>query len=356
MSAPVREVADAHRGSKKQRTLSVTGYGSAKDLHLRPCKHQVAGHLFEEGKAGSLVDEQGHFYKPVQNGPRGRREREFYELVSRLVALDRTAALDSQQGHQDFGQDCTEEAEETSSSGRSDEESLAAHAGNADMPFTVRNAVMLSSIPGFYGTVEIDGPLLLELEDVAKRYRHPSIIDIKVGFRTWYNGADQRYIEKCKLKDASTTQAALGFKICGMQVYRACQRGYWRASKRWCKQLPQDAVDKALCRFANNESGLCPQDVYGGKGGAIAQLCQLEKWFQRQREFFFYSSSVLIIYEGDAETPEDARVIVRLVDFAHTFPSEGQKDGNFLAGLRTLIARLTGVMALECQDAGTLIF
>ena len=146
MSAPVREVADAHRGSKKQRTLSVTGYGSAKDLHLRPCKHQVslgkafnchadwycagadalltcaqshdpnilphalqvAGHLFEgggfsdalltrcyaftlehlcwpadntlspvpgndlwlclcaEGKAGSLVDEQGHFYKPVQ--------------------------------------------------------------------------------------------------------------------------------------------------------------------------------------------------------------------------------------------------------------------------------------------------
>ena len=214
----------------------------------------------------------------VQNGPRGRREREFYELISRLVALDRTAALDSQQGHRDFGQvplplmflghkscrsqpsssstesaercccssqghqsdkpcirepcilhgcmhghqcpppgeaiacrprgaggrpawqcrqgvtggvqpphllyyscdpcrirmtlhiahctiklrayranagnvnhlqDPTEEAEETSSSGRSDEESLAAHAGNADMPFTVRNAVMLSSIPGF---------------------------------------------------------------------------------------------------------------------------------------------------------------------------------------------------------------
>ena len=65
---------------------------------------------------------------------------------------------------------------------------------------------------------------------------------------------------------------------------------------------------------------------------------------------------MLIIYEGDAETPEDARVIVRLVDFAHTFPSEGQKDGNFLAGMRTLIARLTGVMALDCQDAGTLIF
>ena len=68
------------------------------------------------------------------------------------------------------------------------------------------------------GVIELNGVTLLELEDVAKRYRHPSIIDIKLGFRTWYPSADQRYIDKCKVKDASTTQAALGFKICGMQV------------------------------------------------------------------------------------------------------------------------------------------
>ena len=68
------------------------------------------------------------------------------------------------------------------------------------------------------GVVEMDNVTLLELEDVAKRYRHPSIIDIKLGYRTWYPTADQRYIDKCKAKDASTTQAALGFKICGMQV------------------------------------------------------------------------------------------------------------------------------------------
>ena len=65
-----------------------------------------------------------------------------------------------------------------------------------------------------------------------------------------------------------------------MQVYRHCQRGYWRASKRWCKQLPQDAVSKALIRFANNEAGLSPAAVYGGPNGAIAQLKCLESWFQ----------------------------------------------------------------------------
>jgi 1D-myo-inositol-tetrakisphosphate 5-kinase/inositol-polyphosphate multikinase len=59
----------------------------------------------------------------------------------------------------------------------------------------------------------------VELEDVAQHYRRPSIIDIKVGFQTWYPNADPSYIQRCKAKDAQTTQAALGFKICGMQVH-----------------------------------------------------------------------------------------------------------------------------------------
>ena len=63
-------------------------------------------------------------------------------------------------------------------------------------------------------------------------------------------------------------------------MYRQCQRGYWRASKRWCKALPPEGVNKALLRFANNEAGLRPADIYGGPRAAIAQLKELEAWFQ----------------------------------------------------------------------------
>jgi 1D-myo-inositol-tetrakisphosphate 5-kinase/inositol-polyphosphate multikinase len=66
--------------------------------------------------------------------------------------------------------------------------------------------------------IEAGGRFLVELEDVAQHYRRPSIIDIKVGYQTWYPGADPSYIQRCQVKDAQTTQAALGFKICGMQV------------------------------------------------------------------------------------------------------------------------------------------
>ena len=64
---------------------------------------------------------------------------------------------------------------------------------------------------------------------------------------------------------------------------------------------------------------------------------------QVQQEFCFYSSSVLIMYEGDAETAEEANVSVRFVDFAHTFPSGGQRDGNFAKGLSALTSTLSAV-------------
>ena len=66
--------------------------------------------------------------------------------------------------------------------------------------------------------LDLRGRHLLELEDVAQQYHRPSIIDIKVGYQTWYPGAEEAYIQRCQAKDAATTQAALGFKVCGMQV------------------------------------------------------------------------------------------------------------------------------------------
>lgn len=55
-----------------------------------------------------------------------------------------------------------------------------------------------------------------------------------------------------------------------------------------------------------------------------------------QREFLFYSASVLIVYEGDAGAAGEAHVSVRLIDFAHAFPSCGARDENCLEGVESL--------------------
>jgi hypothetical protein len=57
-----------------------------------------------------------------------------------------------------------------------------------------------------------------------------------------------------------------------------------------------------------------------------------------------------------AAAGEDARVRVRFVDFAHTFKLDKgrqQRDHNFLAGLRAIIARLSAVMRAEAMDSLT---
>ncbi|KAK2080304.1 hypothetical protein QBZ16_000157 [Prototheca wickerhamii] len=326
---------------------------------------------FKQGKAGSFVDDVGHFYKPLQAGPRGDRERAFYESIASDLAAEHmwrqssrrkslrwpaaspaaealerlniaqrdelgliatSPGLSTPRGFSSDDEDEDGVQDVGSPSGHSEDElctvaALITHGADrwgprrsrsrlapsngagatprttlggagaarerrrggslkADRrgcpglssspfdapagldglrkttpcrPFSEVHGPLLRVIPRFYGVVSVQDRRLLELEDLAREYNHPCIVDIKVGFQTWYPEAgDEAYIERCKRKDAATTQARLGFKICGMQ------------------------------------------DVFGGPNGAVAQLQALLAWMETQTTFKFYSSSILLMYEGDA--------------------------------------------------------
>lgn len=420
-------------------------------LDLKPCQHQVAGHLFEQGKAGSLVDGRGHFYKPIQPGPRGDREKSFYTLLKESREKDNTDLI--RKGNdpkiieilsyiieggsftkvvEEFGlhqsskpiseSSCpTGSVEEASDKlfgervptfshtnsvfskkmhrsieileqdefglvdgtklepheiiwSDEDEEIFSGAWGQMrtnsvidainlsirkekecdkrllqevmELPFILRNAPLLRTVPKFFRIHSFEGNTLLQLEDVARNYDHPTIIDIKIGKKTWYDEADETYIQRCKLKDSATTQERFGFKICGMQVFRHRLGGYWRASKKWCKTITEDTIDRAFESFVHNQNGLTPIDIFGGPEGVIHQLSLLEEWFSFQTEFRFFSSSILILYEGNASSSSDANVSLRMVDFAHTFHVPGglQRDENYLEGLKSLKARLLGIL------------
>jgi hypothetical protein len=54
-------------------------------------------------------------------------------------------------------------------------------------------------------------------------------------------------------------------------------------------------------------------------------------------------ASVLLTYEGTATRMEDAKPQVHLIDFAHTYHSNGEQDTNFLQGLDSLISILNSL-------------
>ena len=82
-------------------------------------------------------------------------------------------------------------------------------------------------------------------------------------------------------------------------------------------------------------------------GPLADELRALNRAMERQDEFHFFSTSVLLLYEGAARRPADARPRAALIDFAHAFPRAvhaGGPDTNFLFGLRGIIAAIEEVL------------
>lgn len=280
--------------------------GASAELDLKPCEHQAGGH-FKSGKTegaqgATYVDGSGRFYKAVQDDSRGGREAAVYELI--------------------FG-----ESEERPEDEKADLEQLR------------------QFVPRFYGVVFSGSQKLLALEDSCHGYRKPCVLDAKMGFTTIYDWADDKYKVKTGTKDQETTQAALGYRVTGFKVYQRDKADYFVADRLYGKALTPDTMAGALALFGSN-GRLTPKHVYGGPSGALAKLRALEQWFAQQRTLCFYAASVIIMYEGDAESAEEADVRLRWIDFAHTFPSPGRApDDNVHRGLRSLIGLLEQVAA-----------
>mmetsp|Transcript_9507 Transcript_9507/g.19688 ORF Transcript_9507/g.19688 Transcript_9507/m.19688 type:complete len:353 (-) Transcript_9507:206-1264(-) len=322
-------------------------------------KHQVAGHGCGDTKLAPVVDDAGCFYKPLQNGTRGEREAEFY---SRVLADTR----------------------DPDPEGCSPSTSL---------------RPLLNFMPRSYGTAKIvvEGaaePLeCLKLEDITCSYQYPCVMDLKMGFRTWYKGCPEARKEKYRLKDLKTTRAKLGFSLTGMQVYNPHTNQIDQMHKQKCRDIStRDEVLQCLQRFVSCRDTQIDwaSEVYSGDGGVLARLRELTEWFATQSAYHFSSASVLVIYEGAASrnvplralsgnhTPGgdpaalkasraaaaeakaqaqgaggqcpprwgngDFRVRVCFVDFAHAIEAEGERDTNVHEGLLSLLRALEEVV------------
>ncbi|KAF9623504.1 hypothetical protein IFM89_003120 [Coptis chinensis] len=274
---------------------------------LRVPEHQVAGHQASDGKLGPLIDDSGRFYKPLQNGERGSREVAFYTKFS----------------------------------------------SNANVPDHIRRY-----FPVFYGTQLLeasDGSGLqphIILEDLVSTRVHPSLMDVKIGSRTWYPEAPEEYVQKCLKKDRECTSLSLGFRICGLQAYESEESGFWKPDKKCLQDFTLEDVRSSLRRFvSSNPLSDSEPDcsyasvVYGGPKGILAQLLELKAWFEDQTLFQFNSCSVFMIYEKKAAEAGISSAEVKLVDFAHVVHDQGVIDHNFLGGLCSLIKFVSEILA-----------
>lgn len=258
---------------------------------LKVPEHQVAGHKAKDGVMGPLVDETGRFYKPLQNDERGSREVSFYS-------------------------------------------SLWSH-----------QSIPLAFFPAFHGTKVVEasdgsGPHPhLVLEDLLRGYAKPSVMDVKMGSRTWHLGDSEEYIAKCLAKDRESSTIPLGFRISGVKDALSS----WEPPRKSLQSLSADGALFILRKFVSSNASdpdcAFASEVYAA---VLQRLLELKAWFEVQTLFHFYSCSLLLLYDkGDGKR----KVLVKLVDFAHVVPGNGAIDHNFLGGLSSFIKFLKDILA-----------
>ena len=84
----------------------------------------------------------------------------------------------------------------------------------------------------------------------------------------------------------------------------------------------------------------------------LRELRTIRSWFDEQRAYMFYATSLLLVYDaqqletataansggvGVGQPRSNNNVRVRMIDFAHVYPAHGEQDANYLHGLENLI-------------------
>mmetsp|Transcript_22578 Transcript_22578/g.56654 ORF Transcript_22578/g.56654 Transcript_22578/m.56654 type:complete len:364 (-) Transcript_22578:139-1230(-) len=287
------------------------------DIQLNTYKHQVAGHdAIFKGSSGKIL-------KPLK-----KRELWFYVSQSSAPFFRAFAPMFHGCVHYDV---------QTVMSVVSTSEPCSKSSSEEPSPWSVQmQKARMLEFQEFNGDITRKQYYMV-LEDLTDDVKHPCILDLKMGTRQHGDDSEPEKVRRAVSKCKRSTSSSLGFRIQGMQVWNNEAGKYWYMHKyegmKVTKDLMTDSIFKYFKALPHGRRRIILKSF-------LAKMEEMLSLFASQKpDVRMYSTSLLFVYDGCSDG--HTKVDVRVIDFDHTFPSDGKPDDSgFMLGMQSIVSVL----------------
>lgn len=182
------------------------------------------------------------------------------------------------------------------------------------------------------------GPEYLVFGNVSSDFVKPCVLDLKIGTQTFEPDAPASKQARDLAKYPH--QAEIGFRLIGMRVLTYGEDGelaFQTKDKTYGRSLEPERAYEGLATFLHNGRALRTDVIVQ----FLEELEGLIACFEKQTAYHFYSTSLLLVYDGHEGEGAGTEVVLKMIDFAHVrTDTAGRRDEGFLYGLTNLQRRL----------------